>query len=85
MNAFARLAVLGALLAFLPLARAGYRVENIPLPAQLRGGISAVGFSPTGTLVVTTRYGEIWLRTTAGAWRCFARGLERAPRPRRRE
>ena len=75
MIAFARLVCLGALLAFLPLARAGYRVENIPLPAELRGGISAVGFAPTGTLVVTTRYGEIWMRTSAGAWRCFARGL----------
>ncbi len=58
-----------------PLARAGYRIENIPRPAELRGGIIAVGFSPTGTLVVTTRYGEVWMRTTAGAWRCFARGL----------
>ena len=40
-------------------ARAGYRIENIPRPAEMRGGIIAVGFSPTGTLVVTTRYGEV--------------------------
>ena len=58
-----------------PLARAGYRIENVPRPAEMRGGIIAVGFSPAGTLVVTTRYGEVWMRTSAGVWRCFARGL----------
>jgi mono/diheme cytochrome c family protein len=68
-----RLCLLFALIA--PLARAGYRVENIPRPAELRGGIVGVAFSPAGTLVVTTRYGEVWMRSTAGAWRCFARGL----------
>ncbi len=62
--------------ALLPLvARAGYRIENVPRPAAMRGGIVGVAFSPTGTLVVTTRYGEIWMRSPAGAWRCFARGL----------
>jgi mono/diheme cytochrome c family protein len=75
MIAFTRLVCLSAALTLLPLARAGYRIENLPLPAGLRGGISAVGFSPAGTLVVTTRYGEIWMRSAAGAWRCFARGL----------
>lgn len=68
-----RLLLIFGLLA--PLARAGYRVENVPRPAEMRGGVIAVGFSPTGTLVVTTRYGEVWMRTSAGAWRCFARGL----------
>ena len=58
-----------------PCAHAGYRIENIPRPAELRGGIVGVAFSPTGTLVVTTRYGEVWMRSTTGAWRCFARGL----------
>ena len=56
-------------------ARAGYRIENVPRPAEMRGGIVGIGFSPTGTLVVTTRYGEVWMRNTDGAWRCFARGL----------
>jgi mono/diheme cytochrome c family protein len=59
----------------LPSARAGYRIENVPRPAEMRGGIVGVAFSPTGTLVVTTRYGEVWMRPTTGAWRCFARGL----------
>lgn len=68
-----RLLLLFGLLA--PLARAGYRIENVARPAEMRGGIIALGFSPTGTLVVSTRYGEVWMRTTAGAWRCFARGL----------
>ncbi len=67
------LVVLGVAAA--PLAHAGYRIENVPRPAELRGGIVGVAFSPTGTLVVTTRYGEIWMRSPAGAWRCFARGL----------
>ena len=60
-------------------AHAGYRIESIPRPAEMRGGIVGVGFSPTGTLVVCTRYGEVWMRPsagpTAGAWRRFARGL----------
>jgi mono/diheme cytochrome c family protein len=64
-----------ALLAVAPCARAGYRIENIPRPPEMRGGIVGVGFSPTGTLVVTTRYGEVWMRRTDGAWHRFARGL----------
>lgn len=64
-----------ATLALAPAARAGYRIENIARPAEMRGGVIAIGFSPTGTLVVTTRYGEVWMRSPAGAWRCFARGL----------
>ncbi len=64
-----------ATLACAPVARAGYRIENIPRPAEMRGGIVGLGFSPTGTLVVTTRYGEVWMRSASGAWRCFARGL----------
>ena len=62
-------------LAGAPAARAGYRIENVARPAEMRGGIVGIGFSPTGTLVVTTRYGEVWMRSTAGAWRRFARGL----------
>lgn len=62
-------------LAGLPATRAGYRIENVARPAEMRGGIVALGFSPAGTLVVATRYGEIWMRSTAGAWRLFARGL----------
>ncbi len=56
-------------------AHAGYRIENVKYPAELRGGISAVTFTPSGTLVVATRYGEIWMRSPAGAWHLFARGL----------
>ncbi len=54
---------------------AGYRIENIPRPAGMRGGIVGLGFSPTGTLVVSTRYGEVWMRPAGGEWRRFARGL----------
>jgi len=62
-------------LAGVPAARAGYRLETLARPAEMRGGIVGLGFSPTGTLVVTTRYGEVWMRSPAGAWRLFARGL----------
>ncbi len=64
-----------ALLASAAGLRAGYRIENVPYPKELRGGITAVAFTPTGTLVVATRYGEIWMRRADGAWRIFARGL----------
>ncbi|MEO6244226.1 MAG: c-type cytochrome [Opitutaceae bacterium] len=56
-------------------ARAAYHIANIAYPAELRGGISAVAFTPAGSLVVATRHGEIWMRT-GGAWRLFARGLD---------
>jgi len=54
---------------------AGYRIENVTLPVELRGGITGVAFTPTNTLVVTTRYGEIWMRRAEGTWHRFARGL----------
>ena len=61
-----------------PAIRAGYRIENVPYPAELRGGIAAVAFTPTGALVVATRHGEIWLRAAdrESAWRLFMRGLD---------
>ncbi|MBI5772087.1 MAG: c-type cytochrome [Verrucomicrobia bacterium] len=66
---------LAALLASTLAVHAGYRIENVPRPAEMRGGIVGIAFTPTGTLVVTTRYGEVWMRPPGGAWRCFARGL----------
>jgi mono/diheme cytochrome c family protein len=58
-------------------AQAAYRVETVVLPPELRGGISGVAFTPKGTLVLATRYGEIWMRDSDEApWRCFARGLD---------
>jgi mono/diheme cytochrome c family protein len=68
-------ALAAAAFVFTPFARAGYRIENIARPAEMRGGIIGIGLTPTGTLVVTTRYGEVWMRDAKGAWRCFARGL----------
>ena len=70
-----RLKLCLALLAGTLAAHAGYRIENIPRPAEMRGGIVGIAFSPTGTLVVTTRFGEVWMRPQDGAWRRFARGL----------
>lgn len=54
---------------------AGYRIENVTYPAEIRGGITSVAFTPAGTLVVATRYGEIWMRSAAGEWHQFTRGL----------
>src|SRR5438067_9102129 len=62
-------------LAAISAASAGYRIENIALPEGVRGGVSAVTFTPAGTLVIATRYGEVWMRNAAGAWHRFARGL----------
>ena len=56
-------------------AVAGYRIENVKYPADIRGGITAVTFTPAGTLVIATRYGEIWMRSADGVWHIFARGL----------
>ena len=59
-------------------SRAGYVIENVALPAELRGGIAAVAFTPAGSAVVATRLGEIWLRPAGegSAWRRFAGGLD---------
>ena len=70
------LALASLVLALAPSLRAGYKIENIAYPAELRGGIASVAFTPGGTLVIATRYGEIWMRRTDGAWRLFARGLD---------
>lgn len=70
------LASLIACFTAMPAANAAYRIENVPLPAGLKGGIAAVGFTPGGTLVVSTRHGEIWMRRAAhGGWSRFATGL----------
>lgn len=59
-----------------PLARAPYRVETLRLPRQMIGEISGVAFTPQGSLVVTNRRGEVWLRAPTGErWRRFASGL----------
>lgn len=62
--------------AFLVSARAGYKIENVPYPSEIRSGLSAVTFTPQGSLVLATRVGEIWIRDREGAWRRFARGLD---------
>src|SRR5690606_31775053 len=58
-------------------ASAAYRVETVVLPPEVRGGISGLAFTPQGTLVLATRYGEIWMRESDSApWRRFAYGLD---------
>ena len=72
--------ILISLAALLPSTRAGYHIENVPYPAELQGGISAVTFTPAGSLVVATRHGEIWIRSPGKdpktAWRRFTSGLD---------
>jgi mono/diheme cytochrome c family protein len=60
-----------------PMARSyAYRVETLPLPQQMVPEVSGVSFTPGGSLVVTTRRGEVWIRDrTTQAWRRFATGL----------
>ena len=59
-----------------PLARSPYRVETLPLPRQMIGEVSGVAFTPKGTLVVTNRRGDVWMRGHPdGTWRRFASGL----------
>src|SRR5688572_7365063 len=53
-----------------------YRVETLRLPQQMVPEVSGVSFTPKGSLVVTTRRGEVWIRDAAdGRWRRFASGL----------
>ena len=57
-------------------ASAAYHVESVPYPPEMRGGVSGVAFAPQGSLVVTTRMGEVWRRdASTGQWRRFAWGL----------
>lgn len=59
-----------------PMARPPYRVETLPLPRGMIGEVSGVSFTPRGTLAVSTRRGEVWMRAADGArWWRFASGL----------
>lgn len=58
------------------IAPAAYRIESVPRPPEIVGGIAGVAFSPGGSLVISTRQGEIWIRSAGtGNWRRFAHGL----------
>ena len=54
-----------------------YEIEEIPLPDGMVPEISAVAFTPGGSLVVVNRPGEVWLTRdpAKGPWRRFAFGL----------
>ncbi len=59
-----------------PLQRSPYRVETLKLPQQMIGEVSGVAFTPRGSLVVTNRRGDVWIRGYADArWHRFASGL----------
>lgn len=59
-----------------PRQRSPYRVETLALPQQMIGEVSGVAFTPKGTLVVTTRRGEVWMRDyPSERWHRFAYGL----------
>ena len=58
------------------LQRSPYRVETLKLPQQMIGEVSGVAFTPQGSLVVTNRRGDVWIRRSVdGGWRRFATGL----------
>jgi mono/diheme cytochrome c family protein len=53
-----------------------YRVETVRSPQQMIPEVSGVSFTPRGTLVITNRRGEVWMRDRATErWRRFAAGL----------
>src|SRR5687768_9083340 len=52
-----------------------YRVETLTLPQQMVPEISGISFTPKGSLVVTNRRGEVWMRDANERWRRFASGL----------
>ncbi len=59
-----------------PLQLSPYQVETLKLPQQVIREISGVSFTPKGSLVVTNRRGEVWIRKFPGEqWHRFASGL----------
>lgn len=54
-----------------------YEIEEIALPEAMVPEISGVAFTPSGSLVVVNRPGEIWITADPkkGPWRRFAFGL----------
>ncbi|MSU49364.1 MAG: c-type cytochrome [Opitutus sp.] len=53
-----------------------YRVETLRLPQQMIGEVSGVAFTPKGSLVVTNRRGDVWIRGYKdGGWHRFASGV----------
>ena len=59
-----------------PLQKSPYRVETLKLPQQMIGEVSGVAFTPKGSLVVTNRRGDVWIRGYADErWRRFASGI----------
>lgn len=58
------------------LQRSPYPVETVKLPQQMIGEVSGVAFTPKGTMVVSTRRGEVWMRSYPGErWHRYAAGL----------
>ena len=55
---------------------AGYDVETIDIPAEIKLGVGGLAFNPAGELVICTREGEVWRhRPSSGEWLKFADGL----------
>ncbi|MFM9090992.1 MAG: c-type cytochrome [Verrucomicrobiota bacterium] len=58
------------------LQRTPYRVETVALPRPMIPEVSGVAFTPRGSLIVTNRRGEVWIRhADGGRWRRLADGL----------
>lgn len=53
-----------------------YRVETVELPQQMIPEVSGVSFSPSGSMVICNRRGDVWIRDQgSNRWRRFASGL----------
>lgn len=56
---------------------AGYSIETIEIPKEIPLEVGGMDFRPDGTLLVTTRFGEVWSYRD-GEWKKFADGLHEA-------
>lgn len=55
-----------------------YQIEEVTLPPEMVAEISGVAFTPSGSLVIVNRHGEVWITTDptkAKLWKRFAFGL----------
>lgn len=55
----------------------GYRVDTIPIPDSITMGVGGLAFTPSGSLLISTREGQVW-RYHDGEFSLFADGLHEA-------
>ena len=53
-----------------------YRVETIPVPAQVNLEVGGLAFIADGKLAIASRTGDVWTLSREGKWTRFASGLQ---------